>query len=130
MIAEGAKEVPRVSTAPTGNPFDYYRAYQAFPKFGMEQPKLAYSPFPYYYNFQNYPYAQPYHPHPPALPTPAPSSIKLPTPPIIGPGPIPINPFYKADPQPGPEAPLPRSEKEKDGGKTEKGGSEKQLGKA
>lgn len=118
-----------MNTAPVGSPFDYYRAYQTFPKFGLEQPKLAYSPFPYYYNFQNYPYAQPYQPqHPSPLPPPALNSIKLPTPPINTPVTIPINPFYKLDPQPEPEAPLQRSEKE--GDKTEKVGSEKQLGKA
>ncbi len=47
------------------NPFEYYRAYQ-YPKFEMEQPKVTYTPFPYYYNFQNYSYSQ----YPPQQPPP------------------------------------------------------------
>lgn len=42
------------------SPFDYYRAYQPYQKFGMDQHKMAFSPFPYYYNFQNYAYPSPY----------------------------------------------------------------------
>lgn len=56
--AEGLKEGPRMA------PFDYYRPYQPYPKFGLDQHKLAFSPFPYYYNFQNYGYPSPYHTQP------------------------------------------------------------------
>jgi hypothetical protein len=42
------------------NTFDYYRAYQPYQKFGMDQHKMTFSPFPYYYNFQNYAYPQAY----------------------------------------------------------------------
>jgi hypothetical protein len=69
---------------------------------------MAYSPFPYYYNFQNYPYSQAYHPQQnPAL-------LKFPT------------AFYKQETQPQPDndrndtQPQQKSEKDERADKADK----------